>query len=236
MDVLNFNQFSFRLTLQQIAIACSILLVSLLIIIFDPFHSPSPQGVVTQQFTKEQVQASENLRESWNQGLEYYYRVDRTASPKDKDMGLHQKAVLKVSSSMKNRIADAVDDPESPLYRVNETTALLGSASNAEELVNTGIAGGTQAVLTYIDRDGVKREIAISDEELILLGSAKQQAAMAAIALPVEPKARVADAWLQQIRLNRQTSQALRDHKRSIGRDDLAQAIHLYIDPIGGIH
>lgn len=222
-----------RLSMQQIALACSVILVSLLVIVLAPRPQVNPD-VITREVTKAEMITASNLQEAYNNYLEFYFRNDRRPNPVE--TGVHQAALLDLAEAMKTRIEKEIDTPESPLFRKDLIEGLQGSLINAENLTNDAISGGAKAVLSYVNREGKKVEISVSDEELAILGLAKQQAVQTAISLPNIPSGKLEEAYLKQVKASVDLTKANRDYKAARGRTDQAVIIQSYIDPSGGVH
>lgn len=222
-----------RLSMQQIALACTAILFSMLVI----FLVPRPQvntGVITREVTQAEMLTASNLQEAYNTYLEVYFRNDRRPYPVE--AGVHQSAILDLAEAMKTRIEKEIDNPQSPLFREDIIKGLQGSLNNAEKLTNDAINGGTNAVLSYVDREGKTVEISVSDEELVILGLAKQQAVQTAISLPTIPTGKLEEAFLKQVKASVDLTEANRDYKAARGRTDQAVILQSYIDPTGGVH
>lgn len=222
-----------RLTMQQIALACTAMLLSILVIALVPRPQVNPD-VITHEVTQTEVLTASKLQEAYNNYLELYYRNDRRSNPVG--AGVHQSAILDLAVAMKNRIEEEIDNPQSTLFREDVITGLQGSLKNAEQLTNDAIRGGTKAVLSYVDREGKRVEISVSDEELAILGLAKQQAAQTAISLPTIPSGKLEEAYLEQVSASVALTEANRDYKAARGRSDQAFILQTFIDPTGGIH
>ena len=238
MEAFTLAQFKFNL--QQIAIAASILLASILIIASQPFRTQTPYGAVIPQATQEQVVSSENLQEAWNTYLKDYFDNDRTPTPYQ--MGIQQQIIRSVASGMQNRVKLAAQDPESALYRVPEHQAILGAIANAQDLANDATVGGTQAKLVYTNRDGKRVELAVSDEELKALAIVKHQAAHTALIFDRDLGGDTDGVWLLELANSRAVLESYRDMERANNRADIALDVQRSIDPTalitmdGGIH
>jgi len=235
-----FTLARFKFNLQQISIAASILFASILIVAMQPFRSQVPYGAVIPQITQEQAQTSDNLQQAWNTYLKDYFDNDRTPSPTQ--MGIHQQIISSVASSMKDRVKDASTNPESPLYRVPEHQAILGAIANAQDLANDATVGGTQAKIIYVNREGRRVELAVSDEELKAFAIVKHQAAHTALVFDRDLGGDTDGVWLKELANSRKVLEGYRDLERANNRSDIAFDVQRSIDPTititmdGGVH
>lgn len=227
MEAFTLSRFHFQL--QQMAIAASLLCVSIFIIISQPFRTPMPPGAVNSQLTPDQVEASEGLQLTWNEYLENYYRNDRRPIPTE--MGIHQQIVSAVASGINNRVAEAIRDPDSAAFRMQEHQVILGSIHNTQKMADNAGIGGTQASLSYTDSEGNKVEIAVSDEELQAFAALKHQALHAALVMERDPGGDIDAAWLKETSLSRRVLAAFRNVKYANNRKDIARDVQMYIDP-----